>query len=138
MTMRFVHLFVVAALVCAAAYVYKIKFDSTLQAERLAKLAIDLRRERDAIAALRAEWSKLESPARIQGLANRHLSLRPTDPTQVGSTADAIDRLPERPLEAAPSGPSDPIGAMIETIDPEGPTGSISPPAAVPGPSGGR
>ena len=62
----------IAALVSAAAYVYKIKFESTLQAERVAKLRMEIRREQDAIAALRAEWSKLDTPARIQELAQRH------------------------------------------------------------------
>jgi hypothetical protein len=36
--LRLLHVLVVAALVFAAADVYKIKFDSTLQAERVAKL----------------------------------------------------------------------------------------------------
>src|SRR5262249_3013560 len=58
--MRLLNICVIAALVAAAAYVYKIKFESTLQAERLAKLRMELRREHDAIAALRAEWSKLD------------------------------------------------------------------------------
>ena len=50
-----------------------------LQAERVAKLRGDMRRERDAIAALRAEWATLDNPARIQGLARRHLQLRPAE-----------------------------------------------------------
>ncbi len=37
---------VIVALVSAAAYVYEIKFESTLQAERLAKLRGEIRRER--------------------------------------------------------------------------------------------
>ena len=71
--MRFLNLCVLALLVAAAAYVYEIKFESTLRGERIAKMRGDIQRERDAIAALRAEWSTLENPARIQGLARRHL-----------------------------------------------------------------
>ena len=91
--MRFVHLIVVAALVAAAVDVYKIKFESTVQAERVAKLAAEIRRERDAIAALRAEWAQLDNPARIQALAQRHLALKMLDPAQI----EQLDRLPERP-----------------------------------------
>jgi len=105
--MRLINIFVIGALILAASFVYKIKFDSTLQAERVAKLAGQLRRERDAIATLRAEWAKLDTPARIQGLAERHLALRPILPTQF----DSFDRLPERPPAVAPG--SDPIGAML-------------------------
>jgi len=62
---RFLNLCVLMLLVAAAAYVYEIKFESTLQAERLAKLRTEIRRERDAIATLRAEWAKLDNPVRI-------------------------------------------------------------------------
>jgi hypothetical protein len=107
---RWLNLVVVAALVLAAAYVYKVKFESTLQAGHVAKLRADIRRERDAIAALRAEWSQLDSPARIQGIVRRHLALRPVDASQF----DTFDHLPERPPDIVPPGSSDPIAAMIE------------------------
>ncbi len=71
--MRILNILVIGALVAAAAYVYKGKFESTRQAERLAKLRMEIRQEQDAIASLRAEWSKLDTPARIQELAKRHL-----------------------------------------------------------------
>jgi len=122
--MRLLHLIVMAALVCAAVYVYKIKFDSTLQAERVAKLRSEIRRERDAIATLRAEWSQLDNPIRIQGLAQRHLALRPIEATQF----DALDRLPERPADA-PADLNDPIGAMIDLSEPALTTGSTPAPA---------
>jgi hypothetical protein len=48
--LRLLHLVVIAGLVSAAAYVYKIKFDATVQAEQVAKIRRDIRRERDAIA----------------------------------------------------------------------------------------
>jgi cell division protein FtsL len=118
---RLLNLIVVAALVLAATYVYKIKFESTLQAERVAKLRTDIRRERDAIAALRAEWSQLDSPSRIQGIAERHLALKPVDAMQF----DSFDHLPERPPDRVPPDASDPIGAMIETLHDDLPTGTV-------------
>jgi cell division protein FtsL len=121
--MRLLHILVICALVAAAAYVYEIKFESTLQAERLAKLRMEIRRERDAIATLRAEWAKLDSPARIQGLAQRHLKLKPVDATQI----DNFDKLPARPQETPPQDIDDPIGAIIEQ-DGDIPTGSVRAP----------
>lgn len=117
--MRLLHILVIAALVSAAAYVYEIKFESTLQAEHLAKLRSEIRRERDAIATLRAEWAKLDNPARIQGLAQRHLQLKLSGSRQIDSFAN----LPEKPAPIVPPGTDDPIGAIIENID-ELPTGS--------------
>ena len=112
MIWRLLHIVVLAALVLAAADVYKIKYESTLQAERVAKLRGELRREQDAIANLRAEWAKLDRPDRIQDLAQRHLTLKPLETRQF----DPLDRLPERPAELVPPGTADPIGAVIETL----------------------
>lgn len=122
--MRILNILVIAALVSAAAYVYKIKFESTRQAERLAKLRMEIRQEQDAIAALRAEWSKLDTPARIQELAKRHLTtLRPVEPRQF----DTLRNLPERPPDLVPPDAADPIGSLLENPAAlEIPTSSIS------------
>ena len=125
--MRLLNLFVVALLVLAAAYVYEIKFESTLQAERVAKMRADARREREAIAALRAEWATLENPARLQGLARRHLKLRPADATQY----DSLDHLPERPPAIVQPPPDD---SMASAID-QDVTGAVGRP---PGQAGSR
>jgi cell division protein FtsL len=121
MTMRILHLFVIVALVVAAAYVYDIKFEATMQTERLAKLRGEIKRERDAIAALRAEWAKLASPGRIEDIATRHLpSLKPLDQFQI----DTLANLPERPKPPQPE-PADPIAALIGEGG-DGPTGSVN------------
>ena len=70
MILRVLNLLVIGVLVLAAAYVYRIKFDATVQAERLAKLRGELRHERDKVAALRAQWEQLDNPARIETLAS--------------------------------------------------------------------
>jgi hypothetical protein len=115
--MRLLNILVIGALIVAASYVYKIKFDSTLQAERVAKVRGELRRERNAIAILRAEWAKLDTPGRIHGLADRHLNLRPIETTQF----DNLDRLPERPPAVAPDAT---IDASVPSIAPDT-TGSV-------------
>jgi hypothetical protein len=122
--MRFIHLIVVAALVTAAADVYKIKFESTVQAERLAQLRVDIRRERDVIAALKAEWAQLDNPARIQALAHRHLTLKAIDPTQI----ERLDRLPERPPMPVAPPSEEAIATMVDTIELDLPTGSTAAP----------
>ena len=80
----------------------------------------DVRRERDAIAALRAEWAQLENPARVQALVRRHLPLRPATATQY----DQLDRLPEKPPVIVQPPIEDSIATMIENPDSEA-TGSI-------------
>ena len=124
--MRIIHLLVIGALVFAAAYVYRIKMESTARTERVLRLHADVREQRDAIAALRAEWSRLDAPVRLQGLAERHLTLKPIGANQY----DQLKNLPDRPPSFARPGTPDPIGAMIQTIDPDLVTGSVPAPEA--------
>ena len=123
--MRILGICLVAALVLAAADVYKIKFESVRQSQRLTKLRMDIRHEQGAIAALRAEWSKLDNPRRIEELTRRHLSLRATEAQQY----DPLDSLPQRSPDIVPVEQSDPIGTVIahpEILD-RSVTGSMGP-----------
>ena len=126
--MRLIHLLVIGALIFAAAYVYRIKMESTARTERVLRLNAEIREQRDAIAALRAEWAKLDAPLRLQGLAERHLPLKSINATQY----DSLKNLPERPPRLVRPGEPDPIGAMINTIeaatDPDTVTGSVPQP----------
>jgi hypothetical protein len=123
--MRLIHLLVIGALVFAAAYVYQIKMDSTARTEHVLRLRAEIREQREAIAALRSEWAKLDAPLRLQGLAERHLPLKPITATQY----DALKNLPERPPSLVKPGDPDPIGAMINAIataaDKDSVTGSV-------------
>ncbi len=122
--MRIIHLLVIGVLVFAAAYVYRIKMESTSRTERVLRLHAEIREQRDAIAVLRAEWAKLDAPLRLQGLAERHLALKPLSATQY----DSLKNLPERPQRFTKPGDPDPIGAMIEAIDAIAVTGSVPTP----------
>src|ERR1700761_8236974 len=128
--MRILHLLVIGVLVFAAAYVYRIKMESTERTERVLRLRAEIREERDKIAVLRAEWAKLDSPLRLQGLVERHLALKPLNANQYND----LKNLPDRPSSRAPPGTPDPIGSMIGTLEAasEAPTvtGSIQPPEA--------
>jgi hypothetical protein len=88
-------------------------------------MRVDVQRERDAIAALRAEWATLDNPARLQGLARRHLPLRPAEATQY----DPLTRLPDRPPSATQPTPTDAIASIIESNDGPASTGSVTLPA---------
>lgn len=113
---RILNIIVVLLLIGAAVGVYRVKYESTLQAEKIDKLRSQIRKEKDAIALLRAEWSQLSQPGRIQALASRHTALKGFDLDRL----DNLDKLPDRP---AP--PGDPIGDMIEEMDPIDTTSSI-------------
>src|ERR1700747_871877 len=111
--MRLIHLMVIGALIFAAAYVYRIKMESTARVERVLQLRAEIREQREAIAVLRSEWAKLDAPLRLQGLVERHLPLKPLAAAQY----DSLKNLPERPPSLVPPGTLDPIGSMIDTIE---------------------
>jgi len=127
---RLIHLLVIGALVCAAAFVYQIKMDSTARTERVLRLRAEIREQREAIAALRSEWARLDAPLRLQGLSERHLPLKPLIATQY----DSLKNLPERPPSLVKPGDPDPIGAMIDAIASAADSGSVT--GSVPQPEG--
>lgn len=130
--MRIIHLLVIGVLILAASYVYRIKMDSTVRVERVLRLHAEIREQRDAIAVLRSEWARLDAPLRLQGLAERHLPLKPVNATQY----DGLKNLPERPPSLVRPGEPDPIGALITTIDPAADPSSVT--GSVPTPGGKR
>ena len=85
---RFLNIFLAGVLVTAAVGVYSIKYESTRQAERVAKLRRDIDREKVAIGALKAEWAYLAQPERLTELAERHTDLQPMRIDQVVKPAD--------------------------------------------------
>jgi cell division protein FtsL len=122
--MRLLNFCLVILLVLATAYVYEIKFDATLRATRVAEMRSEVRREREAIATLRAEWARLENPARLEALARRHLGLRPAEISQF----DSLDALPGRPVEIVAPPDDEAMASVRQDADAETPTGSIPEP----------
>src|SRR3979409_2070799 len=118
--MRIIHLLVIGVLVFAAAYVYRIKMESTSRTERVLRLHAEIRGQPAALSVRRAEGARLDAPLRLQGLAERHLALKPLIATQY----DSLKNLPERPPSFEKSGDPDPIGAMMMAIASVAVTGS--------------
>jgi cell division protein FtsL len=99
----------ILVLVASAFVVYKVKYESTYEVQRIAKLRSEIRGEREKLALLRAEWTRLASPQRVQDLASRHLGMKPLEVARMNDLAG----LPEKP--ASPED-VDPIGEFIETL----------------------
>jgi len=116
---RLLNFCLVVLLVVATAYVYEIKFEATQRYTKVVEMRKEVRRQRDAIAALRAEYARLENPARLEKLAQRFLTLRPAELWQF----DSLDGLPERP-PALPAPSREPLSVKKEADD-DPPTASI-------------
>jgi hypothetical protein len=53
------------------------------QQDQLKELSASIVREREAIRVLKAEWTYLNQPERLQTLAREHLPLAPTDTSRI-------------------------------------------------------
>ncbi|NLH79817.1 MAG: hypothetical protein GX458_03095 [Phyllobacteriaceae bacterium] len=118
----------IGLMLIGAGVVYDFKYEAEKATARVAKINRQSEAERDAIATLKAEWSLLNQPKRLQELVEKHhtyLELDPLDPTQIGS----IDDIPFKPAVPPAAAPS-PAG----TSAPNAPTG-VKPAGATPTPS---
>ena len=124
---RLLNIVAIAAFIGSAVYAYTIKYEAIYRAEQITKLKHEIQAERDAIGVLRAEWTHLARPERIQELATRYLDLQPLSLNQIVSAAT----LPDKGVRV------DTIGRKLETLGLAEPTntprGKTAPAPATPG-----
>ena len=90
--LRFVNICLVLGLVALAYVIYQVKYEARALDEEIASLNKDIDTERDGLAVLRAEWSLLNRPERIERLAEKYLKLAPVQPRQLVTLDSVRDR----------------------------------------------
>jgi cell division protein FtsL len=78
-------LFVFLALIVGGV-LFKVKYAVVEIEQKLAQTQDKIQRERENIHILRAEWSHLNEPQRLQKLAEKYLDLQPMKTEQVAAT----------------------------------------------------
>ncbi len=94
--------------VAAAAGLFLMKYEMRALEEQLAGLNRDIVRKQEALHVLRAEWSHLNQPVRLERLGRTLLRLEPMMPGQAGRISD----IPLR-MEAAPAVQAQGAGTRI-------------------------
>jgi len=101
----------IAVMLSAAAFTYETKHDAEASRDRIYSLESQIQAEKDALDVLKADWSLLTQPGRLQQLAKTYeeeLGLRLIEPQQIIT----MQRLREIPFRPAPDlmadGESDP------------------------------
>ena len=113
----------IAVMVSAAAFTYKTKHEAEDRLAEVRKIEADIRYEEDTIVLLKADWSLLTQPSRLQRLSeiySAELELRPVEARQIVG----LDELPARPLEI-PDFSSQPLGGMAESGRDDTVTGGV-------------
>ena len=111
---RTLNVLFVLAVVIGAATVYDMKLAAKKSASRVSQLQAEIETERNAIRHLRARWSELNQPDRLQDLVERYngyLELEPMDVKQIVAPQD----LPARPVLLEPIRSPDPMGGYAGT-----------------------
>ncbi len=90
--LRFVNICLVLGLVALAYVIYQVKYEARALDEDIASLNKEIDSERDSLAVLRAEWSLLNRPERIERLAEKYLKLVPIQPRQLVTLDSVTDR----------------------------------------------
>jgi cell division protein FtsL len=139
--LRFVNICLVLGLVALAYVIYEVKYEARGLDEGIAGLKKDIESERDAVAVLRAEWSLLNRPERIQRLAEKYLKLAPAQPHQlvtldtvsesdfVQARTEAADQAMARAPAPAAAPESVPLKIARGDADPADPVSAKADPA---------
>ena len=96
---RIINLILLAAMIVGAAVTYDMKHKAELAADRVATLQSAIAKEKNEIVLLKAEWSVLTQPARLQATVEQyadHFQLQPFSPDQIAT----IDEIPLKPVTA--------------------------------------
>jgi len=99
---RLINCILLGVMVVAAVVVYDMKHRVETASVHVAKLEREIVREREAIALLKAEWSYLTQPARLQELISRYdmyFELNNVGADQIATAGD----IPMRPIELRPN-----------------------------------
>jgi len=116
--MRLVSLLAFGFLTGLVILIYDMKYETRRLESKAQQLARAIEDEKDNVALMRAEWSHVARPERVEKLARELLELEPVKTAQTINHQDFLDVLAHRPVppvNAAENGwqPRDDIGALI-------------------------
>ena len=103
---RILHIFAIILLIGSVAYSYRVKYHSIALSNEVTRVKKEIEKTRNEIAEAKAEWQVLNSPDRIQKMADAHTPTLGMKVTQIVRWSD----LPNRPP------PSDPIADKLMTL----------------------
>lgn len=122
--LRSLDIVMIGLLLGGAAFTFKVKHDSEVAIEEVTKLQNQIKAEQDAIDILKADWSLLTDPKRLQVLVERYkdqLGIEPLDPTAIGD----ITEIPVRPPQLPDPEKGDIASLIDDAPDMETTTGAV-------------
>ncbi len=101
---RLINLLAITVLIGTAFWNYSVKYDTILLAEKVHKRETELKREKDSVQILAAEWELLNRPTRLQALVRPEGSMVQISARQIVRPTD---------IPHTPQGHADPLDALL-------------------------
>jgi cell division protein FtsL len=114
---RLLNIVLVLAVLGSAFVLYTLEHATRAAERRIAQIESDISAEEESIKLLKAEWSNLTRPERLQKLAEERLGLKPILPTQMVTEGDLVRLVPEKPLPPVAPESTDPIGDILKKME---------------------
>ena len=95
---RLINFLLFLSVLMGAFWLFQVKHEAKEEGEKIAALEKKIEEENDALLLLKAEWSYLNRPQRIQRLTDEfsdQLGLKTIEPYQIGTIGDVPDRSDE-------------------------------------------
>lgn len=117
----------------AGAFLFQTAYQVQGLEEELVSLNRQIVREQESIQILKAEWSYLNTPTRLEKLAREYLQLQPSEARQFVAKADSVPMRPEQPIPSEIiRAPRLPVAMPLPTALPPAALPSTVTPAAAP------
>lgn len=98
---RYFNALLVFLMILSAAAVYDMKYEAKIEGENVARLERKITQEQETISLLKAEWSTLSQPSRLEDMVRRHaeiFNLIPMTSNNIGT----LDDIPAKPVDVLP------------------------------------
>lgn len=118
----------------AGAFLFQTAYQVQGLEEELVSLNRQIVREQESIQILKAEWSYLNTPTRLEKLAREYLQLQPSEARQFVAKADSVPMRPEQPIASEIiRTPRLPVAMPLPAATPATAKAQTPAPAAMPG-----
>jgi cell division protein FtsL len=131
--MRLINFVALGVLLGLVFLIYELKFETRRLESRAAELSKSIEDEKDNLAVMRAEWSLVSSPGRVEQMAGKLLGLQPVKPEQIVPFQEIASHETRRAAFRSASPGASGGNRNSPVIDPfaSETTGAISPPGVI-------
>lgn len=113
---KFLNAALVLTVLISGFLLYTLEHSTRGHERQIAKIESRIADAREEIKMLRAEWSSLTRPDRLERLAKEHLKLQPLEAQQIAAPEELASKVPPEPIIHLEAQDADPIGDILNKM----------------------